>query len=166
MKKKIILETNNLYLREFTIDDTDQIYELSLEEGMKKWLPDQVYDSKEEASQILNFLISQYDSIIEPNKSPYVLGLELKENNELIGHIGLSPYQDVIEIGYAVGEKYQGFGYATEAVNTFSNWALKNIDIDNIWGIVAQNNKGSIKVLNKAGYTYHKKDKKLWYKYK
>ena len=166
MKKKIILETNNLYLREFTIDDTDQIYELSLEEGMKKWLPDQVYDSKEEASQILNFLISQYDSIIEPNKSPYVLGLELKENNELIGHIGLSPYQDVIEIGYAVGEKYQGFGYATEAVNTFSNWVLNNIDIDYIWGIVAQNNKASIKVLKKAGYTYHKKDKKLWYKYK
>ena len=154
LNTKIILETEHLNIREFTIRDTDQIYDLSTEEGIKRWLPDQVYKSKAEAKATLRFLISQYDSLIEPDKNPYILGLELKKKKELIGHVGLSPFQGEVEIGYAVENKYQGFGYATEAVSSFSKWALKNLNLDFIWGIVNKDNKASIKVLEKADYKY------------
>jgi len=166
LNKKIILKTKHLNIRKFTIRDTEQIYNLSIEEGIKRWLPDQVYKSKAEAKATLQFLISQYDSVLEPDKNPYILGLELKENKELIGHVGLSPFQEEVEIGYAVGNKYQGFGYATEAVSSFSKWVLNKLNLDFIWGIVNKDNKASIKVLEKANYKYiDKENNKFRYKF-
>lgn len=42
---------------EFIPEDTDQIFQLSQETDVKKWLPDQVYKTKKEAAEILEFLI-------------------------------------------------------------------------------------------------------------
>ncbi len=140
---------------------------MSQEEGIKKWLPDQFYQDRKEAAEVLNFLLESY-SEIDPSEKPFVLGIELIDKHELIGHIGLSPVDDMIEIGYALEEKYQGSGYATEAVREFSAWAQKEMDLKAIWGIVEKDNLASARVLEKSGYSLDDSKidrKKMYYKF-
>jgi ribosomal-protein-alanine N-acetyltransferase len=153
------INTQRLLLRKFTNEDVYKVYLMSLEEGMKEFLPDQVYENEEEAKQVVEYLMAQYVEDPTPNKTPYVLGIVLKDTNELIGHI--------IEIGYAIEDKYQGKGFATEAVKAMSEWSLKELQLSSVWGIIDKNNTGSIKVLEKAGYIFQEEIKnKLRYEYK
>lgn len=152
MENKTIIDTENLLLRYFSMNDAEKVYSMSIEEGMKKWIPDQVYKNLEEAEEVIEYLCSQYLRRPDPRKSPFVLGIELKNNNELIGHIGLSPLEDDVEIGYAIEDKHQGKGYATEAVKAMSEWALKSISLSSVLAVVASENANSCRVLEKAGY--------------
>jgi ribosomal-protein-alanine N-acetyltransferase len=152
MENKIILTCKRLNLRLFNKSDLEKIYQMSQEEGIRKWLPDQYYNSKKEAAEVIDFLINSYETI-NPQEKPFVLGIELKKSKELIGHIGLSPVDELIEVGYAVEDKYQGAGYATEAVKEFSAWAQKEFNLEAIWGIVEKDNLASAKVLEKADYS-------------
>ncbi len=46
--------TTALILREFTKEDVPKVYAMSLESGMRDWIPDQVYRSEENASEVLD----------------------------------------------------------------------------------------------------------------
>lgn len=148
-----MIDTKNLILRPFTLDDTEKVYKMSIEVGMKKWIPDQVYADRNESHEVLEFLISCYNEP-DPKIKPFVLGIELKETGELIGHVGLSPLNGEVEIGYAIEEIYHGRGFATEAVKSMSEWAVQYFSISSIFGIVASENTGSVKVLEKSGYLF------------
>lgn len=152
MKSNIVVETKNLLLRFFTMDDVKKVFQMSQEEGMRLWIPDQVYEDEARAENVIKFLIAQYSDKPRPLEKPYVLGIELKNTHELIGHVGLSRIEDGVEVGYAIEDRYQGRGYATEAVSAISDWALANLVLPVIWGIVASENKGSLRVLEKANY--------------
>ncbi|WP_018248769.1 GNAT family N-acetyltransferase [Orenia marismortui] len=156
MKECSLIETERLAIRHLLVEDVSKIFLMSQEEGMKKWLPDQVYENEEVAHEVVEFLISQYLEKASPDKAPYVLGVVIKEIKELIGHVGLSPIDEGVEIGYAIEERYQGKGYATEAVKAMSAWALKELEVSNIWGIVDINNTISARVLEKSGYSFVK----------
>lgn len=166
LNKNIILKTERLNIREFTLEDSKEILSMSKEKGIKKWMPDQVYSDLEQTKNVLDFLIAQYDVEPNPSNNPYVLGIELEENKELIGHIGLSAIDEGVEIGYAITDKHQKKGLASEAVSEFSSWAVHNLNIESIWGIVNKDNEGSIKVLEKSNYKYvDEKDSNLLYVY-
>jgi len=152
------IETKNLVIRPLSILDTEKVYEMSQEAGMKAFLPDQVYESKEQTIEIIEFLISKYGHQSIVDQLPYVLGIELKENNELIGHVGLSRIDKGIEIGYAIEEKYQGQNYATEAVKAMSNLALSNPQVNEIWAVIDFKNMASIRVLEKSDYEHINKE--------
>jgi [ribosomal protein S5]-alanine N-acetyltransferase len=145
--------SENLILRPFTLDDTGKVYIMSLEDGMKKWIPDQVYADENEAREVLEFLITCYDKP-DPKIKPFVIGIELKGTDELIGHVGLSPLNGDVEIGYAVEEKHHRKGYATEAIKAMCQYALEKFNLDKIIGIVASENKGSVKALEKAEFCF------------
>lgn len=148
-----MIDTKNLILRPFTLDDTEKVYKMSIEDGMKQWIPDQVYDDENEAREVLEFLISCYNEP-DPKTKPFVLGIEVKETNELIGHVGLSQLGDSVEIGYAIEEKHQRKGYATEAVKSISEYGTAHFVLDSISGIVDSANEGSVRVLEKVGYEF------------
>ncbi len=46
-----------------------------------------------------------------------------------IGFSGMPDDQGSTEIGYALDQKYRGFGYAKEAVNGLINWAFQDADL-------------------------------------
>jgi ribosomal-protein-alanine N-acetyltransferase len=135
---------------------------MSNENGMKRWIPDQVYPDLETAIEVLEFLMNQYSEKLRPDLFPFVLGVELQKTGELIGHVGLSPVEKkAVEIGYAIEEKHQGKGFATEAVEAISDWALEKLSIPEILGIVDIENASSCSVLEKAGYKFRKEIEKL-----
>ena len=149
-----MIETQRLNMREFTLLDTETIYEFSQEESLKKWLPDQVYADIDEARETLEFLISKYGK----KEFPFVMAVVKRDSNELIGHVGLSKIKQGIEIGYAIGQKHQNKGYAKEAVNAYAEWAKEEFCLEKIYGIVKDENYASCTVLEKAGFKYVKDD--------
>lgn len=154
MKGRIVLDTARLFLRCFSMEDAEKVWRMSEEEGIRRWMPDQVYRDGAQAEGVIRFLREQYAHEPDPRVAPYVLGVSLKERHELIGHAGLSPTPEGVEIGYAIEEKHQGNGYAAEAARAISDWAVQELGIPFILGIVASENNASCRVLEKAGYDF------------
>ncbi|MBT4762897.1 MAG: GNAT family N-acetyltransferase [Bdellovibrionaceae bacterium] len=157
------IETNNLIVRPFIMSDLTKVFQLSQELSLAKWMPDQVYKDEEETAGVLDFLITQYQGSLKPDEKPLVLAIVLKNTNELIGHVGLSPYKNNIEVGYAISDEYCGKGYATEAVTSLVNWALSNLETHKILGVVASENIGSRRVLEKSGFLFNNESKQIYH---
>lgn len=75
---------------------------------------------------------------------------------QAVGVIGLVLQNDVYrknaEIGYWLGEAYWGQGIMTKAIVQFVNSSFKLFDLFRIYAGVFEDNKGSIRVLEKAGF--------------
>lgn len=154
----IIFESKRLIMRELNLADTRQIYEYSREESMKKGIPNQVYKSMREAKEIIDFLRLSYTVLSRHVRFPYVLGIEIKDTQQLIGHVGLSEIREGIEIGYAIGEKYQKNGYASEAICALVDWAKNVLKIPTLHAVVRHDNLGSCKALEKAGFIFQNEE--------
>lgn len=150
------LHTNRLTLRPFSKVDALAVYKLSREETLRRRMPDQVYDTADEAADAIAFL---KDKALA-GELPYVLGVEIRETKELIGHVGLSPIPEGVEIGYAIGMAYQRKGYGAEAVAAFSAWAVRHFSLPGIWAILMADNEPSRRVLEKASYMFQWKHEK------
>ncbi len=152
MQKQPHIPAQAVFLRRFVTDDAEKVFLMSIEETMKKWIPDQVYHDVSHATEVLAFLISQYHETASPYSVPLVLGVCLAGTGELIGHVGISPLREEVEVGYAIEEKHQGKGYATLALRAMCEWALPRFSLPRLLGIVAAENLSSCRVLEKAGF--------------
>jgi [ribosomal protein S5]-alanine N-acetyltransferase len=156
MLSHLPITSSSLTIRAFTMADVSKVFQMSQEKGMRQWIADQVYHDEAQTTDVLKFLKSQYHDDASPAISPCVLGVCLRSTNELIGHVGLSPAKDGVEIGYAIAEAHQGRGYATEAVTAMALWGHKAFGLPKILGIVAADNVGSCRVLEKSGFVFSK----------
>jgi ribosomal-protein-alanine N-acetyltransferase len=148
---RLPVRTSSLLLRPFEAGDSARVCALSQETALLEWIPDQVYRDEAEARSVLNHLIAQYQNPA-PTQRPFVLGISVKGTGDLIGHVGLSPAEGEVEIGYAIEEKSQGRGYATQAVAAMAGWGLARFGLSRILGIVSADNAASCRVLEKAGF--------------
>ena len=139
-------------LRYFVPEDARKVFVMSQESGLRTWLPDQVYASEEQAFEVLQYLIEKCHDPGAPTLAPYVLGVCLNGSDELIGHVGLSPLNGQVEIGYAIEDRHQGGGLASQAVRAMSDFALARFDLPRVLGIVATDNAASCRVLEHAGF--------------
>ena len=144
----MILETQRLYLRNFTLDDVEKDYLYSQEESRKHGIPNEVYKSRRAAKKHVKAMISWHKT----DDYPYVYAVCLKSTDEYIGHVGLSGFTEGIEIGYAICEKYQGRGYATEIVKAYAAWGKTELGLEKIYGLTVPDNIASQKVLLNAGF--------------
>jgi 8-oxo-dGTP diphosphatase len=77
-------------------------------------------------------------------------------NKYLIGGIGFSEFKDnSCELGYWLGTKYWGQGFATEAVKGFLREASNELDINEIFAAYKTGNEASKNVLIKCGFEYY-----------
>jgi RimJ/RimL family protein N-acetyltransferase len=84
--------------------------------------------------------------------------LQAKEEGPvLVGSGGFKgpPLPDgTVELGYSVFPQYQGRGYATEAVSALLLWAFSHNEVARVIAETALENRSSIRVLEKLGFTY------------
>ena len=79
--------------------------------------------------------------------------IELKDGT----HIGELCFKGIdstgsVEIGYGVSGKYEGHGYATEAVAAVVTWALQQPDVTRVEAETEPENIASQRVLEKCGF--------------
>jgi ribosomal-protein-alanine N-acetyltransferase len=151
---RLPIETRSLLIRQFVPEDAATVLVLSNEETARTWLPSQVYRDQAHALSVLEFLISQYSTPGNPRHGPYVLAIEHRAHSALIGHVGFSPLDDEVEIGFAVAQGYQRQGFTTEAIVAASRWAFQTFELTRIVGITSAANIASRRTLARALFTY------------
>ena len=133
------------YLDETMIRD---VWQNSLDDDNRKYVPDEVFETYEEASSVVHFLMENYKTDV----CPKVFAIFTNKGNHNIGYVQLVEIPDGYEIGYHIAKSYTNQGYATEAVNLFLGYLKDNTDIDKIYGIALAINHASQKVLKKTGF--------------
>jgi RimJ/RimL family protein N-acetyltransferase len=74
-------------------------------------------------------------------------------DSKLVGGVGLTQDSDGRhELGYWLGRRHWGKGFATEASQGLIDYALSNHKLENIKASYMQGNEGSEKVLRKLGF--------------
>lgn len=145
----MLIETERLIITEFTMDMAQAVQENSVDEDNKRFVPDEVWESVEEVKETLEFLMSQYGSF----EGPLVYPIILKETRDNIGYVQLCPIENGNwEIGYHIGKKYTGNGYATEAVKAFLPVITELAGICEVYGICLVENVASLAVMRKCGF--------------
>ena len=116
---KVILKTERLILRAWTLDDLDDFYEYAKVDGvgqMAGWLP---HENKEKSLMILNMFIEEKKTFALEYKGKVIgsLGIEEYDENEL------PEFKDKKgrEIGYVLSKDYWGLGIMPEAVKEVIN---------------------------------------------
>lgn len=142
------IETERLTITEFTPDMAQAVHENSLDEDNRRFVPDEVFETVDEAAETIEFLMSQYGG----SDGPFVYPVLIKDGAN-IGYVQAIPLDDGFwEIGFHVGEKYTKNGYATEAVKAFLPVIMNKLGIEKIKGICLSENIASRKVMEKCGF--------------
>ena len=143
------IKTERLTITTFSMDMTQSVYENSQDDDTRRFVPDEVYDSAEEAREAIEFLNSRYDSI----DGPFVYPIITNDGGKNIDYVQLCQIDDDSwEIGYHIAKQFTGQGYATEAVRAFLPAMAQKLNIKEVYGICLAENTASVRVLEKCGF--------------
>lgn len=142
------VETERLIITEFTMDMAEDVHRNSLDADNRRFVPDEVFETAEEAGETIAFLMSRYDG----TEGPFVYPVLLKGNKTNIGYVQLVPVEEGWEIGYHIAQKYTGKGYAAEAVKGFLPVIMREHQLKQIYGICVAENYASRRVMEKCGF--------------
>jgi RimJ/RimL family protein N-acetyltransferase len=145
----IILETDRLTIEEITLQDGQFIVELMNTKGWLEFIGDREIDSLQKAhAYIKDKFIWAYK---EWGYGPYKI--VLKESQTPIGILTFvkRDYLEFLDIGFAVLPKFEGKGYMKEASLSGLNYALSELNQQNVFAFTEVNNVRSIKLLESIG---------------
>lgn len=145
-----ICETDNLIIREMTVNDLDDMYKLY---DTLKGCPyiEPLYEYEEELEFTRNYIKSMYGF--------FMYGLWLvfdKRSGEIVGRAGIENREiDGVmrqELGYLIGSKWQRKGYGYEAAKAVMDYAFRNLGIDKLFLCTHIDNKPSAALCRKLGF--------------
>ena len=147
-KLEIIIENNRIAIAKMNPSMYEDVHRNSLDEDNRKFVPDEVFKSIEEAKEVVDFIIQSYEN----NDGPFIYAVIRKEDKKNIGYVQLVKIDEGWEIGYHIAKIYTGCGYATEAVELFLEYLKENTGLKEIYGVALAQNKASRRVLEKCGF--------------
>lgn len=151
---EIVIETERLFLRKFTLDDAAFMLEMLNTPTWLRFIGDRGVRTVEEATEYLrNGNIRSYR---EYGFGFYVV--VIKETQESIGICGIVKREGLedIDIGFAFFSQFMGKGYGYEAASATLNYALNDLKIKRIVAIVDPENVSSIGLIKKIGLVFEK----------
>ncbi|MBS1635557.1 MAG: GNAT family N-acetyltransferase [Bacteroidetes bacterium] len=150
----ITLETPRLLLRQFHIDDAEDMFDLNNDPDVIRYTGDKAFANITEATTLLR----NYDQY-EKYKSGR-LTVILKDTQEIMGWCGLKyhPIENETDIGYRFKKKFWNKGYATESAMASLHYGFETLQLPSIVGHAMTDNKASIRVFEKLGMNFEKED--------
>jgi [ribosomal protein S5]-alanine N-acetyltransferase len=141
------IETDRLLITVFDVDMSQSVYLNSLDEDNRRFMPDEVFETEEEARARIIDLTACY----EIDNGPLVYPVLLKDRQQ-IGHVEVMKIDRGWEIGFHIGKSYTRRGYATEALKAFLPVIMGKLGLSEIFGISHDTNIASQRVLQKCGF--------------
>ena len=140
------IDTPNLTITDFTPDMARAVHLGSLDENMRRFLPDEVFETEEIASAVIADLMECYEGTEGPFVHPMLA------DGVYAGYVQLAPIEGGWEIGYHTVKSFAGQGFATEAVRAFLPVMMEKLSLTEVAGICDAQNAASIRVLEKCGF--------------
>ncbi len=148
-----IIETKRLFLREFNVNDAQNMLELNADPEVLQYTGDIPFSDIEEAKQFLK----DYNDYQRNGFGRWTV-IE-KSSEAFIGWCGLKLNEEgFIDLGYRFFKQVWGSGFATEAAEACLKYGFDTLGISEIIGRTSAENIASCKVLEKIGMQYWKKD--------
>lgn len=141
------IETSRLLITDFRSDMARDVHLGSLDEDTRRFLPDEVFETEAIATDVIADLMDCYEGTEGPFVHPILA------DGAYAGYVQLVSIEDGWEIGYHVVKSMTGRGYATEAVRAFLPVMMDKLGLTRVAGICDAQNKASIRVLEKCGFT-------------
>ncbi|NNF02629.1 MAG: GNAT family N-acetyltransferase [Bacteroidia bacterium] len=150
--KQVIIETERLYLRQFTMADVDHLHELDSDPEVMRYIGDGVVRDLRQVTKILETLIEKY----REDRSFGVWAACTKGDDNFIGWGALKDLDqtELIEVGYRLLRKEWGKGYATEIAKALLEYGFDKLKLKRIVAITHKDNIASQKVISKSGLIY------------
>lgn len=150
---KTLIETERLLLREITLDDTEEMFQLYSNPDVLKYTGESPVVSMEEMELAIQIRINNYKKYGYGRWATF-----LKDEMQFIGWAGLAylPEFDEIDLGYRFLPNYWGMGFATEASQAILTYGFDKLELKRIIAIAMKENKASIKVMGKVGMEFDK----------
>lgn len=151
-----LFESDRLGFREWELEDFEKIYSLCSNKKVMKFFPNILNRSETKI-----FFDKVRDHFREKGFGLWIV--ELKDNSEFIGFIGLleakfkSDFTPCIEIGWRLDDKYWNKGYGTEGAKRVLEYGFDNLNLKEIYSFTATINKPSENIMKKIGMDYIKK---------
>lgn len=146
-----ILETENLILRQISLDDNQEVFEIRSSQETMKFIPRPLAETIEDAQKF----IEECNSSIEKNDL-INWAIAKKEDNKLIGMIGffrLQPENFRGEIGYILNPNFHGKGIMKEAADEALKYGFEELHFHSIEAVIDPRNNASERILQKTGFT-------------
>lgn len=143
---KPILETDRLVLRLMNIDDAEDLREWTPNKAMYKYWGKNL--GKCDKNPELLF------SVPEKQTKSFHWGIVHKLENKVIGEIWVYLIENnrMAKVAFRISDKYQGNGYATEALSETVKFCFKKTELKRLWSDVDIRNIPSCHVMEKCGF--------------
>lgn len=142
------IHTGRLTITELTMDMAESLHLNSLDEDNRRFVPDEVFETVEDAAAVIAELMECYQT----GEGPQVYAVTL-DDGTLIGYVQAVPLgEQEWEIGYHIGKAYTRKGYATEAVRAFLPVVMPQIGVTSMLGVCLAENVASVKVMERCGF--------------
>lgn len=147
-KYDVLVANNDLLIVKMDKTMYEDVHQNSLDEDNRRFVPDEVFETLEDAIEVVDFIIQSYDS----EEGPFIFAIIRRSDDANIGYVQLVKIEDGWEIGYHIAKRFTGKGYATQAVRLFLEYLSFNTELGEIIGVALADNVASRKVLQKCGF--------------
>lgn len=145
-----ILATERLIMRELSEDDAPALFEFYRDPEFTRFIIFAPHTSLDDSLEFVAFMKKIYQE-----KDSVRWGIELKETGKLIGNAGIHFWKRDIrcaEVGYHIGQAYQGRGFATEVLGAMVKFGFERMNLNRIQAYINPGNDASGRVLEKRDF--------------
>ena len=144
----MLLETSRLIIEQFCNNDVPNWAKIERDADVRRFIDGKVLSLKE-AGEYVEINIRQYQR--------YGYGryaVRFKENRNLIGMCGFLNVSYGIDFVYRYSKDSWGKGLGFEAAKEVLNYGFFELGLEKILGLTAEQNYGSIRILEKLGFKF------------
>ena len=146
------IRTERLLIKTPEIDDKFELTQLINDKDVIKWLSEIPFP----------YTLCHAEEFIERSRERVLkqesYNFMIFQGKKMIGGVGLSEFNNKsCQVGYWLGKKYWGNGFATEALKSILDFGFHQLNLDKIYAAYKIGNEGSIRVLTKCGFEYSRK---------
>lgn len=143
-----VIRTRRCVIREMTEGDLEALYDIYAEPSITRYMENLYEDREEEREYIRGYIKNVY--------AFYGYGMwivERREDGQVIGRAGLEQREEGkgIELGFVIGVPWQRQGYAAEVCLAILQFAMEELEEENVYCFVMPENKASAALCRKLG---------------
>ena len=147
----MLLQTKRLIIEHFKESDISDWAKIESDANVRRFVDGKAL-SFDEARKYVEMNIRQYQKI---GYGRYAV--RLKEKAKLIGMCGFLKENYGIDFGYRYSKISWGKGFGFEAAKVVLNYGLSELGLEKVVGLTAEENSGSIRILEKLGFNLQEK---------
>ena len=150
------IKTERLTIKIPEIDDRFELTQLINDKHVIKWLSDMPFP----------YTLSHAEEFIERSQEKAMkretYNFMIFKEKKILGGIGLTEFKKKsCELGYWLGKRYWGNGFATEAVKSILDFGFDQLNLEEIYASYKIGNEGSKRVLMKCGFHFYREKKEF-----